>query len=141
MPGDFNDRRDVFVIKLGVDSDGDGLDDDWEVTYFGNLLQDGSGDFDNDGVTDRDEFLSCTDPTASGSYFRVLTLTPLGGNSTRVIWNGNPALNYRVEFKDDVNASAWTTLNPPITWNGSAATVTDPSATNAHRFYRAVRLP
>jgi Tol biopolymer transport system component len=141
VPGDYNDKRDVFVVKLGVDTDNDGIDDDWERTYFNTLSRDGFADFDNDGASDRDEFLAGTDPTGSGSFFRVLTVTPLGGNSTRVIWNGNPARNYRVEFKDDLSATAWTPLNAPITWNGTTATVTDSTSTNAQRFYRAAQLP
>jgi hypothetical protein len=58
-----------------------------------------------------------------------------------VIWSGNPARNYRVEFKDTVTAPVWTTLNTSPNWNGPTATATDSTATNAHRFYRVVRLP
>ncbi|MGK0185479.1 MAG: hypothetical protein ACI9R3_001257 [Verrucomicrobiales bacterium] len=38
------------------DSDNDGIDDQWELAFFNTLDRDGSGDFDEDGVTDRDEF-------------------------------------------------------------------------------------
>src|SRR5206468_942809 len=35
VPGDYNQTRDIFVVHLGgADSDGDGLDDDWEMAYF-----------------------------------------------------------------------------------------------------------
>jgi chitodextrinase len=45
--------------KYGVsDSDGDGLPDWWEVEHFGNLNQNGSGDFDQDGVPNLDEFVN-----------------------------------------------------------------------------------
>jgi hypothetical protein len=140
---DFNDKRDIFVLKLGgADTDGDGLDDDWEVAYFGNLSRNGSGDFDSDGQTDLQEFLAGTDPTNSNSVFRVLTVTPVGGGSTQVIWTGNPSRTYRVEFKDDVGATNWTTVAGTLSWNGSAASIADTSATNSgHRYYRAVRLP
>jgi hypothetical protein len=141
--GDYNDKRDVFVLKLGgADTDGDGMDDDWEVAYFSNRSRDGSGDFDDDGVTDLQEFRAGTDPTNSDSVFRVLTVTPMGGGSTRVIWTGNPNRSYRVEFKDDLSAANWTSLAGTISWNGSTGSVTDPGASGAlHRYYRAVRLP
>ena len=45
------------------DSDGDGMPDWWEDEYFGNLDRDGSGDWDNDGLSDLEEFESSTNPT------------------------------------------------------------------------------
>ncbi|MCB1096512.1 MAG: laminin G domain-containing protein [Verrucomicrobiae bacterium] len=48
-------ERAAFIPKEG-DSDGDGMNDDWERTFFGSLDRDGTGDFDEDGVTDLAEF-------------------------------------------------------------------------------------
>ncbi len=45
------------------DSDGDGLDDSWELQYFGTLARSGAGDFDNDGLSDQLEFSLNVDPT------------------------------------------------------------------------------
>ena len=42
---------------LAIDGDGDGLPDWWEIKYFGNLSQDGNGDFDGDGISNLDEYL------------------------------------------------------------------------------------
>ena len=141
--GDFNDKRDVFLLKLGsADSDGDGMDDDWEMAYFNTLARDGSSDFDNDGVSDLAEFRAGTDPTNSNSVFRVLTVAPAGGGSALLLWTGNPARTYRAEFKDDLGATNWTALSGSISWNGATAALTDASATNsAHRYYRVLRLP
>ncbi len=51
------------------DRDADGLDDEFfELPFFGNLLRDGAGDFDNDGVSDADEedyFTNPADPNSS----------------------------------------------------------------------------
>jgi Tol biopolymer transport system component len=141
-PGDFNDKLDVFLVKLAADADGDGMDDDWEATYFGNLSRDGTGDFDGDSSNDRAEFLAGTDPTNDGSLFRVLTVAPVGGGARQLIWSGNPAGTYRAEFKDDLSASNWTRVAGTISWNGSTASIIDTTATNsAQRYYRAVRLP
>ena len=48
-----------------VDSDDDGMDDCWEINYFGNgnLNRDGAGDWDGDGLSDKEEFDNGTDPT------------------------------------------------------------------------------
>jgi hypothetical protein len=141
VPGDYNDRRDIFLFTLGAsDSDGDGMDDDWEVAYFGDLSRDGQGDFDGDGVSDRHEFLAGTDPTNFESVFRVLTLARVGDASKRLAWSGSPNRNYRVEFKDDLASPLWTPLPATVSWNGSVATATDPGP-GTNRFYRVVRLP
>ncbi len=141
VAGDYNDKSDVFVLKLGgADTDGDGMDDDWEVAYFGSLSRDGSGDFDGDGATDLQEFLAGTDPTNSDSVFRVLTVTPLGGDSTRVLWTGNPTRNYRVEYKDNVTATSWVALDGTVSWTDSTASLMD-SGASPNRYYRVVRLP
>lgn len=58
--------RDAAITVKGLDDpdiDGDGLPDVWETRYFGDLRRDGSGDYDGDGSTDREEYLNNTDPT------------------------------------------------------------------------------
>jgi len=63
---DFNNNRDIFVLRLGSgDSDGDGLDDDWELAYFGTLARDGTGDFDGGGQTDLAEYRAGTNPATT----------------------------------------------------------------------------
>ena len=50
-----------------TDDDDDGMPDFWEEKYFGDLSQDGSGDSDQDGLADLDEFYQGTDPTSADS--------------------------------------------------------------------------
>jgi len=142
-PGDYNDRRDVFVLRLGgPDTDGDGMADDWEMAYFNTLSRDGSGDFDGDGATDLQEFLADTDPTNRGSVLHVLTLTSMGGAGTTVLWAAAPGKNYKVQFKNDLTDTVWTDLSGDIVLNGSTASLLDPAAGGqSRRFYRVVLLP
>ena len=45
----------------GYDSDHDGMPDAWEMTTFGSLARDGTGDLDQDGYTDLEEYLNLVD--------------------------------------------------------------------------------
>ena len=140
IPGDYNDRRDVFVLQLGeADSDADGLDDGWEMAYFGTLARDGKADFDNDGQSDWQEFLAGTDPTKSGSVLRIMTLTVSGAGATKVIWSAAPGRSYQVEFKDNLSDSNWNCFPDFITASSTTASFLDNSSSADHRFYR-VRL-
>ncbi len=46
-----------------ADTDTDGIDDFKEIFFFGDLSRDGTGDFDNDNLTDAQEFSLKTNPT------------------------------------------------------------------------------
>jgi Tol biopolymer transport system component len=142
VEGDYNDKLDVFVLRLGVgDSDNDGLDDDWEAAYFGDLSRDGDGDFDGDGHTERQEFLAGTDPTNTGSILRVLTVTALSGGTT-VLWSSVPGKSYRVQFKDSLDAATWSELTGVVTADSATASAFDAGAGSAaQRFYRVVLVP
>jgi len=143
VAGDFNDRRDVFVLKLGgIDSDHDGMDDDWEMAYFGTLARDGTGDFDGDGMTDLQEFLAGTDPTNRGSVLRVMTLTSLNGGGTAILWSAVAGRTYRVQFKDNVEEGGW--IDVPgdvvaVTTTGSKVDTIPAGA--GRRFYRVLLVP
>jgi len=56
------------VYRLGVDVNGNGLPDSWEMTSFGNLNQTVGGDFDGDSISNLDEYYNGTDPTVREIY-------------------------------------------------------------------------
>jgi len=55
-------------LSQALDSDGDSLDDAWETSYFGNLSQTGSGDFDADGMTNLEEYVNGFNPTVDDAF-------------------------------------------------------------------------
>lgn len=119
------------------DTDGDGMDDAWEQTYFGNLTRNGSGDFDSDGLTDLQEFLAGTNPTQAASTLR---LTVVSTGPTVLRFNAAANKTYTVEYKNTLGAPSWTLLRSEAA--GAARTVqfTDSISPTATRFYR-VRTP
>ncbi|MFP6898992.1 MAG: hypothetical protein VCA38_20565 [Roseibacillus sp.] len=56
-----------------ADSDGDGMDDQWEIDNFGDLSRDGLGDEDNDGATDKQEHDAGSDPNNTDTDGDTLT--------------------------------------------------------------------
>lgn len=57
---------DYLNSKYGIlDSDSDGLSDNWELRYFGNLGASAAEDADNDGLTNLEEFQLASPGTAS----------------------------------------------------------------------------
>ena len=78
--GELSDAQRVIISVLSeTDTDLDGLPDAWETEHFGNLNQDGTSDFDNDGISNLDEFLNNTDPNSNRAPAIPAIVAPLDG--------------------------------------------------------------
>ncbi len=143
VAGDYNDHADLFVLHLGsMDTDGDGLDDDWEMAYFDNLDHDGTADSDHDGQTDAEEFRAGTDPTNGDSVLQVLTITSPGSDHMTILWYAVPGRAYRVQYKNSVTDPEWTDLPGIVTATSTTGSATDLTAgAEAHRYYRVLLAP
>jgi hypothetical protein len=75
---------------------------------------------------------------ATFGYAAVASEARFGFNYTTV-----PGGHYQVEYKDNLDALAWTPMGPASTAPGTFLQVWDSGGffTNRHRFYRVVRLP
>lgn len=78
-----------------VDSDRDGLDDNWEIAQFGSLVSAGQADPDNDGVPNAIEQILQTDPKTSNLPFR-LEIDPWNSSVVRLSWPGIAAGVYQI---------------------------------------------
>lgn len=119
------------------DADGDGMEDAWEIAFFGNTSRTGSGDFDGDGMTDLQEFLAGTNPTLSASSLR-LTIVRSAPDVLRFSAVSNKT--YTVEYKTNLNSVAWTFLQSVPAGTNRNAQVTNSAPGIGNRFYR-VRTP
>lgn len=63
--------------RLWIDADADGMPDSLEQARFGSLNATATGDFDNDGVSNGDEFREGTDPADPASFRPRLRLLSL----------------------------------------------------------------
>jgi len=71
----------IFTVGE-IDTDGDGLPDNWELQYFGNLSQGANDDPDGDGITNLQEYQQGRNPTKSaladnGDFVNLKVYTPL----------------------------------------------------------------
>ncbi len=57
----------AYELSAGADYDGDGLPDDWELRYWGNLLNSGTGNTDDDTLTNAQEYNYGTNPNLADS--------------------------------------------------------------------------
>jgi len=62
VDGAGNQSAVIAAVYVITDSDEDGMPDEWEVQHFGSLERDGTTDWDGDGLSDANEYLSGTDP-------------------------------------------------------------------------------
>ncbi|MBX3744256.1 MAG: S8 family serine peptidase [Verrucomicrobiae bacterium] len=88
----------VELIIRGVpiaDTDGDGLDDAWEMRWFGNLDAGPAEDPDRDGSSNAREQALGTDPTREEREFRVV-VAPYDEQSLRLSWPATPHAEYGV---------------------------------------------
>ena len=142
--GDFNEAKDIFVFRLNSrDSDRDGMADDWELAYFGDLSRDGAADFDGDGSTDLAEFRAGTNPADNSSVFRAFTLsTPDPANGLVVLWSAVSGRTYRVQYKNGIEDPDWTDLQGDVVaTSATGARLDNTTGAVAKRFYRVMALP
>ena len=88
------------TIAPGIDSDGDGIADAYEYTWFRNLTTaNATSDTDGDGVSDKDEYLADTNPRDPGDYLRITSITRgvFGPTYVTLQWTSKPTRCYAVQ--------------------------------------------
>ncbi|HYE33622.1 MAG TPA: hypothetical protein VEH27_19540, partial [Methylomirabilota bacterium] len=142
---DRNGTSDIFMLDLRadtIDSDQDGMPDAWEVTFFGNLLQGASDDFDQDGLSNLAEHRAGTSPSNAADVLQVVIFESLLEPRRVLRWRSKPGMRYVVEAKDRLD-DAWRQVSLPITATGTTGFYQEEElqAESKHRFYRIRLVP
>ncbi len=140
-PSGNTSRVSTGVAVTMTSANSDGIPNAWRTQYFGTTTTNAQtaafADFDHDGVSNLNEFLSGTNPTNAASVFKLTAQNPVT-TTNAVSWNSASGIVYRVFSRDDLSVGNWEILADPIIGNGTNVFLTDPAATvSAKRFYRA----
>ena len=135
----------LTVVNVGTDDFGtyanDGIDDSWQVQYFGQDNPNAGPNVDADGTgqTNLFKFIAGLNPV-DGSRF-LLSISPVNGQPTQKNLIFSPivsARTYVVQFATVLQSpTSWSdVVNTSQSDNGDERTVTDLNATPAPKFYR-----
>jgi hypothetical protein len=140
----------LTLTVLNVNNDdfgiyaGDGIDDAWQVQYFGlnNANALATADPDGDGQNNLFEYLAGTDPTSAASTFTL----GISGTGTQRTISFSPLIagrSYTVEYATSLTTRVFSTLSGAASVdNAGTRAVTDTSAANSARYYRVkITLP
>src|SRR5262249_40231590 len=98
------------ILTVLADSNTNGIPDVWEAAYFGSPtgVTNRDADFDGDGVSNWQEYISGTDPTDPSSYLKVRRISASG--SAVIEFNAISNRTYSVQYKDGIDAALWRRL-------------------------------
>jgi hypothetical protein len=118
-----------------TDTNGNGMADAWEQTYFGSVspARTQLTDTDADGISDYAEFLAGTNPTNATSVLHFLTPVVQNTGAVRFDWPAVPGRSYRITSSSDLNA--WSNTTDWMRANGAVMSFTT-NVMQGTRFYR-----
>lgn len=98
----------TFTLSVLTDSDSDGLPNTWELAHGlrTNDASDAALDADLDGVSNRDEYTSGTNPTNAQSFLRIETIRRTN-TSTALTFQAASNKTYTVEARMKAEAEPW----------------------------------
>jgi len=123
-----------------VDSDADGLDDQWESVFFGNLASGPRDDPDRDGYINSREQLMGTRPDQVDPQFQLaLDASVFSGTHSRLSWPASAHFQYTVESADRPDGVFTNLLSAPGRF--PVAEVFLPTTNQTRRYFRVRATP
>jgi PKD repeat protein len=144
----FNYVRPVRTALATDDSVGDGIPNAWRAQYFGgggtstNSSSCATGDPDQDGFSNYQEYIADTAPTNASSCFHIQSASNATGFA--VFYQSSSSRTYTLYYRTNLTSGGW--INIPsqtaIPGSGGVDQLTDPSPSGSQRFYLiSVQMP
>ena len=125
-----------------TDTDGDGMQDSWEIANGFNPNSNGDAglDADGDGRTNLQEFLAGTDPRNPASRLFLTISKPPAGSGHLLTFTAQPYKNYTIQYKTVMSAATWTKLTDiELSATSQSIQYTDTTVgANTVRYYRVI---
>ncbi|TAG09428.1 MAG: hypothetical protein EAZ42_06800 [Verrucomicrobia bacterium] len=113
---------------IDIDSDMDGIGDQWELAYAGNLTTfSAANDQDKDGRTDLQEYLAFTSPIVVDREFNLefLSFTHSSGQGqSQLRWLSKPNRRYDVEQSSTLMVGSWSPSAGSSNLSGTGGLIT-----------------
>ncbi|NQT83582.1 PKD domain-containing protein [bacterium] len=134
--------RYIWVIKDADNAGaGDRMDDDWEIAYFGTTDQPPDGDFDKDGTSNLDEFLSGTDPRDEESVLAITNWRNEADGFAYLSWDAIQSNLYEVQYKVMLEGDGEWLPFTRVDITRSTVSIGLPTEDFDSRFYRVALIP
>ena len=122
----------ITVGNVQLDTDGDGIEDDWEWAVFQSLeTATATSDFDNDGQSDRSEYLCGSNAKDADSN---LALIPVEGSIVR--WASEPNRIYTINATTSLVEAAFMPVATNVASTPPENTYTDLTTSVSTEFYQ-----
>ena len=134
--GDVHVVRSSFLLPPTWDSDGDGMPDLWELAHTLDPDQGAPGlDSDQDGVTDRDEYVAGTHPRQPADLPRV-AVTANSDRTLQLEILGAAGRRYQWEQRTSLDHGSWEAVGPEQSGQGATLVLPLTPESGVARFHR-----
>jgi hypothetical protein len=142
LTGDVNTNNNAatFVVHLTLDSDGDGIPDDWELAHGLNPNDpaDAALDPDGDGVSNLAEYVARTNPRDRTSFLRMASVGA-GGGGIQISWASEANRLFTVQRSSNLR-TGFTNIVQQVLSTSPESTWLDATATNAGPYFYRVKV-
>ncbi|MGC3960011.1 MAG: Ig-like domain-containing protein [Verrucomicrobiota bacterium] len=100
-----------LTVIAPPDTNANGLPDGWEATYG---LTDPNDDPDQDGHTNREEYLANTNPTNTASVIKIISQVRATNGHVTITWASVGGVRYRVQYSNGLNGMFTDVVRPLV---------------------------